>query len=456
MRPEIIVLDDEQNICVFLAMSLEDTYCVHTANTPAQALKILEKQKISLILVDLMLGKHSGLDVLRTVKERYPEVVVIMMTAFGNIASSVEAIKLGAYNYLTKPLNMDELKLFIEQALEFQRLNQKVEQLSEELEIRNSYGNMVGRSPQMQKVYQLIDKLKDVDTSVMITGESGTGKELVARAIHYSGRRRQHPFVTVNCAAIPEGLLESEFFGHKKGSFTGAVADSVGKLKLADGGTFFLDEIGELPLELQGKILRVIQEREVSPIGENAYQKIDVRFIAATNRNLWEMVQQGAFRQDLYYRLQVVEIKMPPLRERKQDILMLSEQFLRKIAKEKGQAVRGMTKRAEEKLLNYTYPGNVRELINAIEYALVLCDKDTIDEDDLPGNIRFGLNMQAQAACDSEEIIKTYLSGQSIKDVEKTMIELALKESSLSKRQIAENLGISERTLFYKIQEYGL
>ena len=336
MRPEIIVLDDEQNICVFLAMSLEDTYCVHTANTPAQALKILEKQKISLILVDLMLGKHSGLDVLRTVKERYPEVVVIMMTAFGNIASSVEAIKLGAYNYLTKPLNMDELKLFIEQALEFQRLNQKVEQLSEELEIRNSYGNMVGRSPQMQKVYQLIDKLKDVDTSVMITGESGTGKELVARAIHYSGRRRQHPFVTVNCAAIPEGLLESEFFGHKKGSFTGAVADSVGKLKLADGGTFFLDEIGELPLELQGKILRVIQEREVSPIGENAYQKIDVRFIAATNRNLWEMVQQGAFRQDLYYRLQVVEIKMPPLRERKQDILMLSEQFLRKIAKEKG------------------------------------------------------------------------------------------------------------------------
>ena len=456
MRPEIMVLDDEQNICVFLAMSLEDTYCVYTANTPAQALKILERQNISLILVDLMLGKHSGLDVLKTVKEKYPEVVVIMMTAFGNIASSVEAIKLGAYNYLTKPLNIDELKLFIDQALEFQRLNQKVEQLSEELEVRNSYSNMVGRSPQMQKVYQLIDKLKDVDTSVMITGESGTGKELVARAIHYSGRRRQRPFVTVNCAAIPEGLLESEFFGHKKGAFTGAVADSVGKLKLADGGTFFLDEIGELPLELQGKILRVIQEREVSPIGENTYQKIDVRFIAATNRNLWEMVQQGSFRQDLFYRLQVVEIKMPPLRERKQDIPLLIEQFLRKIAKEKGQMVRGMTKRAEEKLLNYTYPGNVRELINAIEYALVLCDKDTIDEDDLPGSIRLGLDLPSQEIGSSEEIIKAYLLGQSLKDVEKTMIELALKESGLSKRQIAEKLGISERTLFYKIQEFGL
>ena len=217
-----------------------------------------------------------------------------------------------------------------------------------------------------------------------------------------------------------------------------------------------MDEIGELPLELQGKILRVIQEREVSPIGENAYQKIDVRFIAATNRNLWKMVQQGSFRQDLYYRLQVVEVKMPPLRERKQDILMLSEQFLRKIAKENGQTVHGMTKRAEEKLLNYTYPGNVRELINAIEYALVVCDKDTIDEDDLPGSIRFGLESQSQAACDSEEIIKTYLSGRSIRDVEKAMIELSLKEGSLSKHQIAENLGISERTLFYKIQEYGL
>ena len=453
MRPQIIVLDDEQNICVFLSLSLEDMYEVYSANTPAQAFKILERQKISLVLVDLMLGKYNGLDFLRSVKERYPEVAVIMMTAFGNIASSVEAIKLGAYNYLTKPLNIDELKLFIKQAIEFQQLNQKVDQLREELETRNSYGNMVGQSPQMQAVYRLIDKLKDVDTNVMITGESGTGKELVARAIHYSGLRRQRPFVTVNCAAIPSGLLESEFFGYKKGSFTGAVSDSAGKLKMADGGTFFFDEIGELPLELQGKILRVIQEKEVSPIGEETYQKIDVRFIAATNRDLWEMVQQGRFRQDLYYRLQVVEIKMPPLRKRKEDILPLTEQFLKKIANEKGKAIKGLTKRAEEKLINYTYPGNVRELINAIEYALVLCENDIIDEEDLPSNIRSGPSMDG---LDLEGIIKTYLTGQSIKDVEKLMIKSALAENKLSKRQIADMLGISERTLFYKIQEYGL
>ena len=456
MKPEILVLDDEQGICLFLSMSLEDDYTVLTANTPSQAYKLLESQDISLVLVDLMLGRKSGLDVLKVIKEKHPGVAVIMMTAYGNVSSSVEAIKLGAHNYLQKPLNIDELKVFIAQALEFQSLNRKVEAYSEELETRNSYANMVGRSQQMQKVYQLIDKLKRVDTGVLITGESGTGKELVARAIHFSGDRKDKPFVTTNCAAIPDGLMEEEFFGHKKGTFTGAVADRQGKLELADGGTFFLDEVGELSLELQSKLLRAIQEKEIRPIGAASPKKIDVRYIAATNRDLWEMVQQGSFRQDLYYRLQVVEIRMPPLRERRQDIPLLCEHFLKRLSREKGQQASTLSKGAEAMLLGYSYPGNVRELINALEYAMVISDGPVIEADDLPESMRLGTRRSAEPAMGPEEAVGTYLADLTIKEVERLMVKAALERYPQSKRRAAASLGISERTLFYKIQDYGL
>ncbi|MBQ2895228.1 MAG: sigma-54-dependent Fis family transcriptional regulator [Oscillospiraceae bacterium] len=456
MKHKILVLDDEQGICLFLSMSLEDDYDVLTANTPSQAYKLLESQHVDLVLVDLMLGRRSGLDVLKTIKEKHPRVAVIMMTAYGNVSSSVEAIKLGAHNYLQKPLNIDELKVFIAQALEFETLNRKVEAYSEELETRNSYGNMVGRSQQMQKVYQLIDKLRRVDTGVLITGESGTGKELVARAIHFSGDRRDKPFVTTNCAAIPDGLMEEEFFGHKKGTFTGAVADRQGKLELADGGTFFLDEVGELSLELQGKLLRAIQEKEIRPIGAASPRKIDVRYIAATNRNLWEMVQEGRFRQDLYYRLQVVEIRMPPLRERQQDIPLLCEHFLRRLSREKGQSPCSLSKSAETMLMSYSYPGNVRELINALEYAMVLSEGPVIEVDDLPESIRLGKGREAVSGMSAEEAVKTCLADLSIKEVERLMVKAALERYPQSKRRAAASLGISERTLFYKIQDYGL
>lgn len=456
MKPKILVLDDEQGICLFLSMSLEDDYTVLTANTPSQAYKILESQDISLVLVDLMLGRKSGLDVLKTIKVSHPSVAVIMMTAYGNVSSSVEAIKLGAHNYLQKPLNIDELKVFIAQALEFQTLNRKVEVYSEELETRNSYANMVGRSQQMQKVYQLIDKLKRVDTGVLITGESGTGKELVARAIHFSGDRRDKPFITTNCAAIPDGLMEEEFFGHKKGTFTGAVADRQGKLELADGGTFFLDEVGELSLELQSKLLRAIQEKEIRPIGAASPKKIDVRYIAATNRDLWEMVKEGRFRQDLYYRLQVVEIRMPPLRERQQDIPLLCEHFLKRLSREKGQSASGLSKGAEALLMNYNYPGNVRELINALEYAMVISDGPVIEAEDLPESIRLGKGREVESSMGAEEAVKTFLADMSIKDVERLMVKAALERYPQSKRRAAASLGISERTLFYKIQDYGL
>ena len=456
MKPKILVLDDEQGICLFLSMSLEDDYTVLTANTPSQAYKLLETHDISLVLVDLMLGRKSGLDVLKTIKETYPSVAVIMMTAYGNVSSSVEAIKLGAHNYLQKPLNIDELRVFIAQALEFQTLNRKVEVYSEELETRNSYANMVGRSQQMQKVYQLIDKLKRVDTGVLITGESGTGKELVARAIHFSGDRRDKPFVTTNCAAIPDGLMEEEFFGHKKGTFTGAVADRQGKLELADGGTFFLDEVGELSLEMQSKLLRAIQEKEIRPIGAASPRRIDVRYIAATNRDLWAMVQEGSFRQDLFYRLQVVEIRMPPLRERQQDIPLLCENFLKRLSREKGQSACSLSKGAEALLMSYSYPGNVRELINALEYAMVLSDGPVIEAEDLPESIRLGKGRETQSSMGAEEAVKTFLADLSIKEVERLMVKAALERYPQSKRRAAASLGISERTLFYKIQDYGL
>ncbi|MBE6969533.1 MAG: sigma-54-dependent Fis family transcriptional regulator [Ruminococcaceae bacterium] len=456
MKPNILVLDDEQGICLFLAMSLEDDYSVLTANTPSQAYRILESQRIDLVLVDLMLGRKSGLDVLKVIREKYPKVAVIMMTAYGNVSSSVEAIRLGAHNYLQKPLNIDELKVFIAQALEFQTLNRKVEVYSEELQTRNSYANMVGRSQQMQKVYQLIDKLKRVDTGVLITGESGTGKELVARAIHFSGDRKDKPFITTNCAAIPDGLMEEEFFGHKKGTFTGAMADRQGKLELADGGTFFLDEVGELSLELQSKLLRAIQEKEIRPIGAASPRKIDVRYIAATNRDLWEMVQEGRFRQDLYYRLQVVEIRMPPLRERQQDIPLLCEHFLKRLSREKGQIASTLSKEAEALLMGYSYPGNVRELINALEYAMVISDGPVIEVEDLPESMRLGTRRSAEPVMSPEEAVKAFLAGLTIKDVEQLMVKAALERYPQSKRRAAAALGISERTLFYKIQDYGL
>ncbi|HWQ30052.1 MAG TPA: sigma-54 dependent transcriptional regulator [Negativicutes bacterium] len=456
MKPNILILDDEPGICTFLSISLESTYHVHIANTPAQAYEIIESKDIRLLLLDLVIGKFSGMEVLCTIKSQHPEIVVIMMTAFGNISSSVDAIKAGAYNYLTKPLNLDELQIFISQALEFQSLNRKVEYLSEELGIRNSYWNMVGKSYQMQRVYKLVEKVRDIDTSIIITGESGTGKELVARAIHFSGARREQPFICVNCAAIPAGLLEEEFFGHKKGSFTGAFSDKLGKLELADKGTLFLDEIGDLPMELQGKLLRVLQEKETVAIGGKESKHIDVRFVSATNMDLWSMVQKGKFRQDLYYRLNVLEIPMPPLRERKQDIPLLCEQFVAKLSKEKDLHITGMTKRAEALLLQYSFPGNVRELVNAIEYAMILCDSDIIDADDFPPGIRYESDVSDTASMDIEKFARAYLSGVSIKDMERILLKINLEQNPQSRRAVAKILGISERALFYKIQEYGL
>lgn len=458
MKPKILICDDEMGICVFLSLSLEDNYDVSIANNPDQAYQIIKEKNIQLVLLDLMLGEFYGLDVLKHIKANNPEVAVIVMTAFGDITSSVEAIKGGAFYYLCKPLNLDELNVFITQALEYQNLNRQVKLLDNELHemgLLNRYGEMVGKSPQMQRVYQMISRVKNNNISVIITGESGTGKELVARAIHQSGNRQKEKFVAVNCAAIPEGLLEEEFFGHKKGSFTGASSDRLGKLELANNGTLFLDEIGDMPLSLQAKLLRVLQEKEIAAIGSNVLKKIDIRIISATNKNLREMVQQGKFRQDLFYRLHVIEINVPPLRERKQDIPELCEEIISNIIKEKGIAVNGFTKQAEKTIMKYDYPGNVRELINILEYAIALCDGNLIDVDDLPVETTLSLNADNNLM-NANQAVKKLLKCMSLKEIEKIVIEAKLENSSLSRKEIAKQLGISERNLFYKMRDYNL
>lgn len=458
MKKRVLLVDDENSICTFLSIALEAEFDVLSANNSEQVFDILSRHKVHLIVLDLMLGEENGLDILSEVRGRFPEIAVIMMTAYGDISTSVEAIKRGASHYLCKPVNIDELTLYARQALELQHLSRRVESLSSELvelEQRAYFGNIVGKSAPMQKVYQMIDRVKDVDTSVIISGESGTGKELVARAIHRSGNRAKENFVSVNCAAIPEGLLEEEFFGHVKGSFTGAISDKKGKLELADHGTLFLDEVGDMPLNLQGKLLRVLQEKEMTPIGGVTTKKIDVRVICATNRDLTTMVREGSFRSDLYYRLHVVNIHVPPLRERKQDIPDLCQSIIKRLSTEMKRDIRGFTPEAGRLLLQYQYPGNVRELINILEYACILCSGNRIDTVDLPENI-YDEPLPETVNLSAAQAVEKYLKGMSLRDVEKLMVQCALAENPQSRRAAARQLGISERTLFYKIQEFKL
>lgn len=292
MKPRILIIDDELSICITMALAMKAKYEALYATSAEQALDLMKRQCFQLVFLDLRIGEDNGLDLLPTIKEMDPGIAVIMMTAYASIDSSVKAMKAGAFNYLSKPLNIEEALIYAEQALAFRALNEQVLYLSDQLQAKNSYQGMVGKSPEMRKIYQMIEKLKDLDIGITITGESGTGKELVAKAIHYSGSRKGQPFVTVNCAAIPEGLLEEELFGHKKGTFTGAISDTQGKFLSANNGTIFLDEIGDLPLSMQGKILRVLQEKYYSPLGSNETINIDVRVIVATNRDLSQMVKE--------------------------------------------------------------------------------------------------------------------------------------------------------------------
>ncbi len=450
--PNLLLIDDEPAICSSLSFALEDEYTIWTAKDAESGLALAEREPIDCILLDLNLGHTSGLSLLPRLKAIRPEVIVIMMTAYGTIESSVEAMKAGAYHYLTKPLHLDEVKLLLKKALEFQQLHQQVQVLSHAVKQQMSYAGIIGKSQPMLKLFQLIEKVKDIPSNILISGESGTGKELVARAIHYQGNRSQAPFSVINCAAIPESLLESELFGYEKGAFTGAFQRKAGLFERSHGGTVFLDEIGEMPLSLQAKLLRVIQERVVTPLGSFESKEVDIRIIAATNRNLQEEVARGAFREDLFYRLNVIPLHTPPLRERQEDLPLLIDHFLALYAANMGKSKKPCSPDVIKLLYKYEYPGNIRELANVLEYAVALSQGDMIVLEDLPPSLTRLQPTSRPLETDDDGVLIP--AGISLEEAERRYILYTLERNGGHRKKTADQLEISERGLRQKLKQY--
>lgn len=443
----ILVVDDEPAQLELLSGFLKKQgFETVLAQSATKALEIFRHEPFDLIVTDQKMPDMSGLDLLKAVRAINPEASVIVITAYGTVDTAVAAIKSGAADYLTKPVNLDELLYRVEQVRERGRLLSENRELREALEIHHRIEGIIGEGGRMLEVFSLVRRVAPSEATVLIRGESGTGKELIAKAIHYGSPRASGPMIRVNCAALPETLLESELFGHEKGAFTGALAARKGRFELADGGTLFLDEIGDLPLPLQAKLLRVLQEREFERIGSSKPVRVNVRILAATHRDLEALLKVGQFREDLYYRLNVVTIGLPPLRERREDLPLLMDHFLRLFAQKNRKTIRGFTQEAREILLRYDYPGNVRELENIIERAVVLTRDDVIGTADLP------LSSQG---LEGEERKQAGLPA-TVEAVERKMITEALARSGGVQTRAAEMLGISERALRYKLNKYGL
>ncbi|MGH7894185.1 MAG: sigma-54-dependent transcriptional regulator, partial [Candidatus Binatia bacterium] len=388
MKGTILVVDDDQSLCEFLEVGLRRAGFAVTSNTvPDDALRLLDTVEVDVVLADLEMRGVGGLELCERVVASRSDVPVVLMTAFGSLEAAIGAIRAGAYDFLTKPIELDALVVALERAIQHRRLRAEVQQLRRVVEEGRGFGELLGSGPAMQAVYDLVERAAPTNASVLVTGESGTGKELIARAVHRRSRRGAEPFVAVNCAAIPETLIESELFGHVRGAFTDARGARTGLFLQAHGGTLFLDEIGDLPLALQPKLLRALQERCVRPVGADTEVPCDVRVIAATNRDLEAAVREGRFREDLFFRLAVILVPVPPLRDRGSDVLLLAQHFIARSAKEADVAVRGLSPAAAERLLAHEWPGNVRELQNAIERAVALARTDVVGVDDLPARV---------------------------------------------------------------------
>ena len=454
-KQKILVVDDEKSMCDFLEIMLQkEGYEVISTTSGEKALELLDNNLYSMILTDVKMPGADGFAVLRKTKEVSPDTVVIMITAYGSPEGAVTAIKEGAYDYVTKPFRVEEVKLTIKKALERSNLIKENIRLRQAVEERYKFWNLIGKSSKMQRVYDLVEKVAQTKANVLVTGESGTGKELVAKAIHYNSVRKDGSFVTLNCGAIPENLLESELFGHMKGYFTGAIANKRGLLEMAEGGTLFMDEIGELPLPLQVKLLRVIQEREFKRVGGTDDIKVNVRIISASNQDLQQKVAHGTFREDLFYRLNVIQIKIPPLRERKEDITLLMNHFVQKYSTETGKKIEGITPEAMELLVSYDFPGNVRELENIIERSITLETATTITE----RHIRSYLieRMISKGTPPSLEIPEEGIDlNKVVEDLEKAFILKALEQTGGIKKKAAEILGMNFRAMRYKLAKYG-
>jgi two-component system response regulator PilR (NtrC family) len=451
---KVLVVDNEKSMRDFLSIVLKkEGYFVETAEDGDQALKVLEKDIFDLVLTDMKMPRMSGLDLLKGLKELSPETIIIMMTAYASAETAVEAMKEGAYDYLTKPFQIDEVKLIIKNALERRKLRQENTQLRRELKGQATFTQIIGRSEKMKRVLDLVRKVADSKSNVLIYGESGTGKELIARAIHFNSARRDRSFVTVNCSALPEALLESELFGHMKGSFTGAIGNKEGLFEIAHEGSIFLDEIGETSLSIQVKLLRVLQEKEFRRVGGTKDLKVDVRIIAATNRDLEKMVAEGKFREDLYYRLDVIPIDLPPLRERPEDIPMLADFFLRKFNQSLGKEIEGIEPEAMRVLMNHEWKGNVRELENVVERAVALASHKMLTLADFnQGFLKPEGSFPIPAAIPEDGLHLEDLIGK----IEKELLLKALQETNWVKKEAAKLLHLNFRSFRYRLDKYGI
>jgi two-component system, NtrC family, response regulator PilR len=451
-KSRIIVVDDEPGMREFLEIMLEkEGYSVETTADGRKAVEKIESRPFDLAIVDIQMPVMNGIEVLKRINEKKTDTTAIMITAFASHETAIEAMKLGAYDYITKPFKIDEIKLVIKKALEKRRLERENSRLRKELETKYGFGNIIGRSSAILKVFDLIKRVAELKVNILITGESGTGKELVARAIHYTGIRQQGPFVPVNCGAIPETLMESELFGYRRGAFTGATRDKKGLFEEADGGTIFLDEIADLPIHLQVKLLRVLEDKTARPLGGTEPVPIDVRVVAATNKNLEEEVAKGRFREDLFYRLNVIKIVLPPLRERKEDISPLALHFIDKYSCEMQKEIRGISPKALEVLESYNYPGNVRELENMIARGVALEASNVIRRETLPQPVNEVNSLDIGSGFSSTASLDILLN-----DIEKKMIEKSLRSTDGNKTEAAKLLGITLRSLRYRLAKHGL
>jgi len=447
MKKRILVVDDEEKLRRVIELHLASAgFDVDKARSAEEALKLVDRA--DMVITDLRLPSMDGLQLLSLIRRQNAHAPVVVMTAFGTIENAVEAMKSGATDFLLKPFSLDHLTAVVTKALEVRALRDENRQLKEELGRRYEFDNIRGRSAPMQEIFSTISRVAPTRATVLLAGESGVGKDLIARAIHFHSPRRDRPFVKINCTAIPENLMESELFGYEKGAFTGAAQSKPGKFELADTGTVLLDEIGDVPASIQVKLLRVLQEREIERLGSNKTLHIDVRVIAATNQDLRAALEQGTFREDLYYRLNVVPISIPPLRARREDIPFLAEHFVKAMGAENGSPVRGLTDAAVKKLTEYHWPGNVRELQNVIERSLVLCSGDTLDADDI--KLETAPRPRAQTG---EHLLP---DGMTLDEYEQSIIREALQRAEGNKSHAARLLGLTRNALRYRLAQMGL
>lgn len=452
---KILVVDDDAKILDVIADVLrEGGYAVDTASDGTKGIRAIDTQSYDLVVTDLKMPEVDGMMVLKHVVDRSPDTMCIILTGYGTIESAVEAIKAGAFHYITKPVKSAEILMVVEKALKYKRLERENILLRQQLRKKYRFENFVGDSRPIQEVFELIEKVADTDSTVLITGESGTGKELIAKAIHYNSYRRDNPMVVINCGAIPEELLESELFGHEKGAFTGAHKSRVGRFELANGGTIFLDEIGDMSPNLQVKLLRVLQEQQFERVGSTRTIGVDIRVIAATNQDLYSAVSKGKFREDLYYRLNVIPIKVPPLRKRKSDTPLLVDFFVKKFAQEKQKDVKGFKQEAMDVLLQHDWPGNVRELENLVERVIILANGDEIGLDDIPESIK-------QRAKRIKSLEVAVPKGEipferAVEEYEKQLILQALNETNWVKTKAAKLLKMNRTTLIEKMKKKKL